>query len=51
MVREMGSPRIVEYSLWPYIEPAEGAFMWWHADAVIKHAGNQGLTVIADSPL
>jgi hypothetical protein len=47
MVREMGAPWIVEYFPWPYIEPEEGRFNWGHADAVIRHAENQGLTVIA----
>jgi hypothetical protein len=47
MVRQMGSPWIVEFFPWPYIEPAKGDYNWSHADAVIKHAENQGLTVIA----
>jgi hypothetical protein len=47
MVREMGAPWIVEYFPWPYIEPAKGDYNWSHADAVIAHAENQGLTVIA----
>jgi hypothetical protein len=47
MVREMGSPWIVEYFPWPYVEVEEGAFNWGHTDVVIKHAENQGLTVIA----
>ncbi|MDY7079122.1 MAG: beta-galactosidase, partial [Chloroflexota bacterium] len=47
MVREMGAPWVVEYFPWPYIEPAEGEFYWSHADAVIEHAENQGVTVIA----
>ncbi|MEE8391260.1 MAG: beta-galactosidase [Anaerolineae bacterium] len=47
MVRQMGAPWVVEYFPWPYIEPAEGEFTWGHTDAIIKHAENQGLTVIA----
>jgi hypothetical protein len=47
MVRKMGTPWIVEYFPWPYIEPAEGAFNWSHSDTVIRYAKNQGLTVIA----
>ncbi len=47
MVREMGTPWIVEFFPWPYIEPKEGEFTWDHADTVINHATNQGLTVIA----
>ena len=47
MVRELGTPWIVEYFPWPYLEPEEGEFTWGHSDTVIKHAENQGLTVIA----
>lgn len=47
MVREMGAPWIVEFFPWPYIEPAEGVFTWDHSDMVVRHAVNQGLTVIA----
>ena len=47
MVREMGTPWIVEFFPWPYIEPKKGAYTWDHSDAVIETAQNQGLTVIA----
>jgi len=47
MVRELGTPWIVEYFPWPYVEPEEGEFTWSHSDAVIEHAEHQGLTVIA----
>ena len=47
MVREMGAPWIVEYFPWAYIEPKPGRYDWRHSDQVIKHARNQGLTVIA----
>ena len=47
MVRQMGAPWIVEFFPWPYVEPQEGEFDWNHSDAVIRHAENQGLTVIA----
>jgi len=47
LVREMGAPWIVEYFPWAYIEPAPGRYNWGHADMVIEHARNQGLTVIA----
>ncbi len=47
MVREMGSPTIVEYFPWAYIEPQPGRYSWQHSDMVIAHARNQGLTVIA----
>ncbi len=47
MVREMGSPWIVEYFPWAYIEGQRGQFSWHHSDMVIARARNQGLTVIA----
>ena len=47
MVRQMGAPWIVEFFPWPYVEVEEGKFNWSHSDAVIEHAENQGLTVIA----
>lgn len=47
MVREMGAQWIVEYFPWAYIEPEPDRFTWEHSDAVISHAENQGLTVIA----
>jgi len=47
MVRQMGTPWVVEYFPWPYIEPEEDQFAWGHSDVVIKVAENQGLTVIA----
>lgn len=47
MVREMGTPWIVEYFPWPYIEPEQDEFAWGHSDVVIKYAENQGLTIIA----
>ncbi len=46
MVREMGAPWIVEYFPWAYYEPRKGHFNWTHADIVVNHAVNQGLTVI-----
>jgi GH35 family endo-1,4-beta-xylanase len=47
MVREMGAPWIVEYFPWGYYEPKKGVYNWAHPDTVVKHALNQGLTVIA----
>lgn len=47
MVREMGTPWVVEYFPWPTIEPEEDQYSWGHTDTVIEHAENQGLTVIA----
>jgi hypothetical protein len=47
MVREMGATWIVEYFPWAYYEPAPGRYNWAHADLVVNHARQQGLTVIA----
>nr|MBN1228964.1 beta-galactosidase [Anaerolineae bacterium] len=47
MVRELGTPTIVEYFPWAYIETAPGVFDWAHADLVVRHARAQGLTIIA----
>ncbi|HHH41242.1 MAG TPA: hypothetical protein ENK56_04475 [Chloroflexi bacterium] len=47
MVREMGAPWVVEFFPWPYIEPRPGRFDWAHSDLVVRHAQNQGLTLIA----
>jgi GH35 family endo-1,4-beta-xylanase len=47
LVREMGAPWVVEYFPWGYIETDEGRYDWAHADLVVDHARQQGLTVIA----
>lgn len=47
MVREMGTPWVVDFFPWPYIEPRQGEFSWSHSDAVVKHAENQGLSLVA----
>jgi GH35 family endo-1,4-beta-xylanase len=47
MVREMGASWVVEYFLWAAHEPQRGVYDWSHADLVVDHAVNQGLTVIA----
>jgi hypothetical protein len=47
MVREMGSPWIVEYFPWAYVEADPGRFDWTHTDLVIDHAERQGIEVIA----
>jgi hypothetical protein len=47
LVREMGTPWIVEYFPWAYYEPEPGRYDWSHADLVVDHARRQGLTVIA----
>ncbi len=47
LVREMGSPWVVEYFPWAYMEPQRGRYDWAHSDTVIEHAVAQGLTVVA----
>lgn len=47
MVREMGASWDVEYFLWASHEPQRGIYDWSHADLVVDHAVNQGLTLIA----
>lgn len=47
LVREMGAATIVEFFPWPYVEYDEGRYDWAHADRIMRHAENQGLTVIA----
>jgi polysaccharide biosynthesis protein PslG len=47
MAREMGATTIVEFFPWPYIEPQQGVYNWWHSDMIVRHARAQGLTVIA----
>ena len=48
MVREMGAGTIVEFFPWPYIEGNRpGEYDWAYSDRIIRHAQNQGLTVIA----
>jgi len=47
MVRQMGSPWVVEYFPWAYYEPSPRRYKWGHADVVVDHAVAQGLTLIA----
>lgn len=47
LVREMGATTIVELFPWDRVENARGEYDWSHPDLRIKHAINQGLTVIA----
>ena len=46
LTREMGATWVVEYFLWAAHEPQRGVYDWSHADLVVDHAVNQGLTVI-----
>ncbi len=47
MVREMGTTTIVEFLPWAYVETTPNVYNWDHPDRILKHAQNQGLTVIA----
>lgn len=47
MVREMGATTIVEFFPWPYVEGERGTFNWAHFDRIMRHAQNQGITVLA----
>ena len=47
MVRQMGSPWIVELFPWAYYHADDGGIAWDHPDMVIEHAHAQGLKVIA----
>ena len=47
MVRQMGSPWIVELFPWAYYHAEDGGIAWDHPDLVINHAHAQGLKVIA----
>jgi len=47
MVADMGAPWVVEYFPWAYLEPEQGEFVWAHTDQVLRHAANQGLTIVA----
>lgn len=47
LVREMGSPWVVEFFPWAYYQAEDGGIAWEHPDLVIDHAVAQGLTVIA----
>lgn len=51
LVREMGADTIVEFFPWAYIEGAPGVFDWQQTDRIMRHAGNQGLQVIARTGL
>ncbi|MCL4869325.1 MAG: hypothetical protein KJ063_10160 [Anaerolineae bacterium] len=47
LVREMGSPWIVEFFPWAYYQAEDGYIAWEHQDLVVEHAYAQGLTIIA----
>ncbi len=47
MIREMGATWIVELFPWNYIEPVKSRFEWSNADRIVRHAQNNGITVIA----
>lgn len=47
LVREMGAATIVEFFPWAYVESQRGSYDWTLPDRIMRHAHNQGLTVIA----
>ncbi len=47
LVREMGASTIVEFFPWPYVEHQPGQYDWTNFDRIMRHAHNQGLSVIA----
>ncbi len=47
LVRDMGAATIVEFFPWPYVEGERGKYDWAFSDRIMRHAQNQGLTVIA----
>jgi polysaccharide biosynthesis protein PslG len=47
MVREMGASTVVEFFPWDYAEHDRGTYDWLRFDRIMRHAQNQGLTVIA----
>jgi hypothetical protein len=47
LVRELGAPTIVEFFPWPYAENERNQYDWAHFDRIMRHAHNQGISVIA----
>lgn len=47
LTRELGASTIVQFFPWAYAEPQPGAYSWFHADRIIRHARRQGIGVIA----
>jgi polysaccharide biosynthesis protein PslG len=48
LIREMGATSIVEFFPWAYFEPQQaGIYDWKRADTIVRHAQNQGLSIIA----
>lgn len=47
LVRQLGTPWIVEFFPWAYIEYSRNTFDWTHADEVVDQARAQGLTIVA----
>ena len=47
LTRELGAATIVQFFPWAYAEPEPGAYSWFHADRIIRHARRQGIGVIA----
>lgn len=47
LVREMGAGTIVEFFPWAYAESSEDVYDWASFDRIVRHAQNQGISVIA----
>lgn len=47
LTRELGAAAIAQFFPWAYAEPQPGAYSWFHADRIIRHARRQGINVIA----
>lgn len=47
LVREMGADTIVEFFPWAYIENSPGRYDWVSTDRIVRHAQNQGISIIA----
>lgn len=47
LTRELGAAAIVQFFPWAYAETQPGAYSWFHADRIIRHARRQGINVIA----
>lgn len=47
LVREMGADTIVEFFPWAYVEKADDQYDWASVDRIVRHAGNQGIKIIA----
>lgn len=47
LARELGATTIVQFFPWAYVEREPGRYSWTLADRIARHAGMQGLRIIA----